>query len=109
MYSVLEDLAVVSIVGFFFLTLLIVLVLWIAVTEGMKRLANFGTRMLTRSLARMGSEVNVAWARARIREKLLSFPTSASPSDEKRGLPAGRMNLARAARQLAAAHVHFRI
>ncbi len=108
MYPVLEDLVVVAIVGSFFLILFVVLALWIVVTEGIKWLANFGTQMLTRALVRMGSEVKLTWARARLREKLLSLRAMAKHSDEKPGLPAERMKVARAVRQLVAAHGHFR-
>ncbi len=108
MYAILEDLVIVAVVGFFFLMLFIVLALWMVVTEGIKWLANFGTRMLTRALARLESEINIAWARARIREKLLFFRASVRQSEGKRGLPAERVHFAHAVRQFVAAHGHFR-
>ena len=108
MYPVLEDLAVVAIVGFFFLVLFVVLVLGLLFTEGLKWLANVGTHILGRLIVSAESKVNVARAPARIREKLSSAPAVALHPCQKRGWPAERPHMAHEVRQFVTGHGLFR-
>lgn len=108
MYAVLEYLAVLGIVWLLFLVLFVALVFWMALTEGMKRLANFGNQILTRLIIRTKSEVNLAWARAGSRDKLSSFGIMAARADHKRGWPAGQIHMAHVVRQFVAGHGLFR-
>lgn len=108
MYAVLEYLAVVGIVWFLFLMLFVALVFWIVLTEGISWLANFGTQVITRLTVRTRPEVNIAWARARIWEKLTSSRVVAEQPDQKRGLSAEQTYMVRVRRQFVTEHGHFR-
>lgn len=105
MYAVLQYLAVVGIVWFLFLMLFVALVCWIVLTEGINWLANFGTRILTRLAVRMRPEVKIAWAWARLREKLTSSRAVSEQPGQKRGLSALQAYMVRLHRQFVTGHV----
>lgn len=108
MYAVLEYLAVVGIVWFLFLVLFAALAFWIVLTEGIKWLANFCDQILTRLVVRMRSAVDIAWARAGIRDKLSSARIVAGRPDHKRGWCSEQGHMAHAVRQFMAGHGLFR-
>lgn len=51
MHRLLEGLAAVGIAGFAYLILFVILVLWVLLTEGLKRLASVCTQILSRLIA----------------------------------------------------------